>query len=30
MSTLVAMAVFDDGRVTVRPEAVNLKCCLVR
>jgi len=30
MSTFVATAVLEDGRATVRPEAVNLRCCLVR
>ena len=30
ISTFVATAVLEDGRVTVRPEAVSLRCCLVR
>ena len=30
MSTFVATAVLEDWTVTVRPEAVNLRCCLAR
>ena len=30
MSTFVAMAVFDEGRDTVRPDAVNLRCLRAR